>query len=301
MERHKRLTNRQFRKFYKEFLQIIEIYKERSTKTEIDWKTYEKEYSERIRYVGRELNAIVECAVEGIIVGKPKRGRPWKLSIRQKVVALLLKSIFCKHNRPMAGLLSLFGAFLGTDVSYKTVERLYSDELVRLVIHNMFVLTIKRKCGRIVDTTGDGTGYTLTVTKHYRTEVDKEGYRKFVYSFNLMDIKTKLYVCYGSGIRSEKEAFENAIKMLNSVKRATGIEINSARLDKYYSYQATLKYFDDKTVMYILPKSNIRINGPSKWRGLFRRMMEDPLSYLMEYYKRENSESGFSTDKRMSG
>ena len=201
----------------------------------------------------------------------------------------------------MAGLLSLFGAFLGIDVSYKTVERLYSDELVQMVLHNMFVLTIKQKCDRIVDTSGDGTGYTLTVTKHYRTQADKEGYRKFVYSFNLMDIKTKLYVAWGSGIRSEKEAFENAMKRLETICKEAGIIVGSARLDKYYSYQSTLKYFDDKTVLYILPKSNTRINGTWRWRNIFKRMMEDPLLYLIEYFKRENSESGFSVDKRAFG
>ena len=170
-----------------------------------------------------------------------------------------------------------------------------------MTLHNMFILTVKQKCEKKVDTTGDATGYTLTVTKHYRTQIDKEGYRKFVYSFNLMDIKTGLYVCYGSGVRSEKEAFDNAIKMLRKVEKEAGITVSTARLDRYYSYQSTLNYFDDETVLYIIPKSNTKINGSSRWRNIFKRMMRDPLSYLIEYYKRENSESGFSADKRMVG
>lgn len=301
MERHKRLTNRQFRKFFKEFEVLMKIYGKLSTESPIDWKGYEREYADRVRYVGRELGNLAKSAIDLMEVKTSKFGRPMKLSLRQKVVALLLKSIFSENNRPMAGLMSLFGAFCCIDVSYKTIERLYSDELVRLALHNMFILTIRRKCDKKVDTTGDATGYSLTVTKHYRTQVDKEGYRKFVYSFNLMDIKTGLYICYGSGVRSEKEAFENAIKMLRKVEKATGITINSTRLDRYYSYQSTLKYFDDETILYIIPKSNTSINGNSKWRSIFRRMMKDPLSYLIEYYKRENSESGFSTDKRMAG
>ena len=67
------------------------------------------------------------------------------------------------------------------------------------------------------------------------------------------------------------------------------------------SYQSALKYFDDKTVLYILPKSNTKINGIRRWRNIFRRMIRDPLQYPMEYYKRENSESGFSVDNRQSG
>lgn len=201
----------------------------------------------------------------------------------------------------MAGLMSLFGAFCDIDVSYKTVERLYPNELVRMAIHNMFVLSIKQRCDKRIGVSGDGTGYTLTVTKHYRTQIDKEGYRKFVYSFNLADIKTGLYVCYGSGIRSEKEVFGNAMKMLRKIENAAGITINSARLERYYSYQSTLDYFDDETVLYIIPKSNTKINGRQRWRNIFRRMPEDPLQYLIQHYKRENSEISFSTDKRMCG
>lgn len=301
MKKIKRLTNRQFRKFYKEFKELTEIYGKLSTRNPINWREYEKEYSKRLKFVCRELNNIAKVAVDLIEIKKSNFGRPQKLSLQQKVVALLLKSIFKEHNRPMAGLISLFGAFIGTDISYKTVERLYSDELVQMALHNMLILTVNLKCDKKVELTGDGTGYTLSVTKHYRTEMDKEGYRKFVYSFNMMDIKTKLYVCYGSGIRSEKEAFQNSIRMLRKVEKATGIIAGSVRLDRYYSYQSTLKYFDNKTILYIFPKSNTTINGTSKWRKIFRRMMDDPLSYIVEYYKRENSESGFSVDKRMVG
>ncbi len=301
MRKNKRLTNRQFRRFFKEFKELIEIYSKLSTKNLIDHKEYEREYANRIRYVAKELNNLTKAAINHICMKTSNFGRPMKLSLQQKVVALLLKSIFSENNRPMAGLMSLFGAFCGIDVSYKTIERLYSDELVRVTLHNMFILTIKRKCAKKIDTSGDATGYTLTVTKHYRTQVDKKGYRKFVYSFNLIDVKTGLYICYGSGVKSEKEAFENAIKMLRKVERVAEIIVNSIRLDRYYSYQSTLKYFDNETVLYIIPKSNSTINGPTKWRNIFRRMMKDPLSYLTEYYKREISESGFSTDKRMVG
>jgi len=301
MEKNKKLTNIQFQRFFKDFKELMKVYGEQSTKRHTDWKEYEKEYADRIRYVGKELNALARSAITPILIKKSRYGRPPKMAVQQKVVALLLKSLFCESNRPMAGLMSLFGAFCGIDVSYKTIERLYSDEVVRVALHNMFVLAVRKKCDRKVDVTGDGTGYTLTVTKHYRTGVDKEGYRKFVYSFNLMDIKTKLYVCYGSGIKSEKEAFKNAMTMLRKVEKTAGITVNSARFDRYYSYQSTLNYFDDETILYILPKSNTKINGPSRWRKIFRRMVEDPLSYLIEYYGRENSESGFSVDKRMAG
>ena len=44
----------------------------------------------------------------------------------------------------MSGPVSLFGTLNGVDISYKTVERLYSDGIVRAIIHNVFILTIKK-------------------------------------------------------------------------------------------------------------------------------------------------------------
>ena len=296
------LTNKQFQNFNKELNSVIQHYKENCSNSEgIDWVKYERKYAQQIRYVAKELNFLIKDAMSLIGIKTSNIGRKSKLSLQQKIVALLLKSIFGKHNRPMAGLLTLFGVFVGMDISYKTIERLYSDEFVRMTLHNMFVMTVKRRCRKEIDATGDGTGYSLTVTKHYRTQGAKEGSRDFVYSFNMMDINTQLYVSYGSGITSEKEAFKNAIKMLETVLKKTGIILRSARLDRYYSYQSALEYFDDKTILYILPKSNTGINGSSRWRKIWRRLMKDPLSYLVEYYRRENSESGFSVDKRMFG
>ena len=263
MKKNKRLTNKQFRKFYKEFKELVEIYSKENVQNDVDWVEYERRYAQQIRYVTKELNSLVKEAMEFIVIKDLKMGRRPKLSLHQKIVALLLKSIFDKHNRPMAGLLSLFGAFVGIDISYKSIERLYSNEFVRMVLHNMFVLTVKRRCKKEIDVCGDGTGYKLTVTKHYRTNGAKEGTRDFVYSFNIMDIDTQLYVGYGSGITSEKEAFRNATKMLEKVLKEAGIILKSARLDRYYSYQSTLEYFDGETVLYILPKSNTKINGPS--------------------------------------
>ncbi len=301
MEKHKMLTNKRFRKFLLEFNQIVEAYHDSYIKKRVNWVEYERKYKDRIRYVSAELNNIVNEASSFIIVNKSNRGRRPKLTQQKKVVSLLIKSIVKQSNRKMSGLISLFGALNGVDISYKTVERFYSDGIVRAIIHNVFILTIKKKNLKNVDVTGDGTGYSLTVTKHYRTQGSKEGSKNYVYSFNLMDLKTGLYVCYGTGVKSEKEAYNKAIEMLEEVKERCNIKIRSERLDRYYSYQSTLKTTDEEIILYILPRKDTRINGSSRWRSIFRRLMKDPFTYLSEYYKRENSESGFSVDKRAFG
>ncbi len=43
------------------------------------------------------------------------------------------------------------------------------------------------------------------------------------------------------------------------------------------------------------------VNGSSKWRDISRQMMSYLLQYLVHYYQRERSESGFSVDKRAFG
>ena len=48
-------------------------------------------------------------------------------------------------------------AVFGVDVSYKYIERLYSDPEVKLALHNLFVLLLKDE-GTSGDLAGDGTG-----------------------------------------------------------------------------------------------------------------------------------------------
>ncbi len=51
-------------------------------------------------------------------------------------------------------------------------------------------------------------------------------------SFKLMDLKSRMYVASGMSLKSEKEAFDRAMDMLKHIN----VEINSVRLDKYYSF-----------------------------------------------------------------
>lgn len=74
----------------------------------------------------------------------------------------------------MASTLAVFSLLSGIDVSYKTVERLYSDPEVEMAIHNLHILVLKKKGVNDVDACGDGTGYSLTIRKHYASETGKK-------------------------------------------------------------------------------------------------------------------------------
>ena len=79
------------------------------------------------------------------------------------------------------------------------------------------------------------------------------------------------------------------------------IDLKSVRLDRYYSGQSILEDFIENTIIFIIPKKNSRIRKRSKWRDFIIRFMDDNMNYLREYFKRNASESGFSSDKRTTG
>lgn len=165
-----------------------------------------------------------------MIKARPKLfGRPPKAKAKQKALILLAKELAQLSGRKMANLLPLFSLFDDVDISHKTIERVYSNPLVKMIIHNMFIILVKSKKIKQAYLTGDGTGYGLTITKHYRSVREKAGEkiksnikpiatpvkpqtkqdkkRLFTYAFAFMDLDTHMYVGYGASLKSEKVAF----------------------------------------------------------------------------------------------
>ena len=164
------LTNEQFERFHNEFYFLVKKYREQYARHRgRDWSAYGQSYEQRIKCAARELYTVVKSASSIILPADSGMGRPPKVTPEQKVVILLLKEIFGLSNRKMADLLALFGPLTGIDISYKSVERAYSSLPVELIIHNMFVLLVSGAGGSL---TGDGTGYSLSITRHYRSMWD---------------------------------------------------------------------------------------------------------------------------------
>lgn len=297
---------------------IVEDYKEKSDDKKRDWRTYEQRLAERLKKAFKELKPLVHEAVSAIrIVSGETRGAKPQLTLEQKVLALLLKHLIGKSNRNMSAMLTLFMWLTNIDVSYKSIERLYSDQEVILALHNLHVLILKKKgITEVKDGGGDGTGYSLTIKKHYASEAQKlkdkvkqnnkessdKNYMKslFVFFFAIMDIKTRMYICFGTSFKSEQEAFFCAIVML----KETGITIISLRLDRYYSAQFYVDFINQhlgNVRLYFIPKANATVKGPWEWKRMLYRFVTDPVVYLEEYFKRNQSESGIAEDKRRIG
>jgi transposase len=173
----------------------------------------------------------------------------------------------------------------------------------------MHTLLLRKKSINKADCSGDGTGYSLTISKHYATESQKmkersnkgrgANFDRFVFSFKLMDLDTRMYIGYGTSFKSERDAYQKAIGTMN------GMEMNSIRLDKYYSGQGTIdelvKVFGKGVSFFLVPKRNATVKGSSHWKDMLSRLTTDPEGFLQEYFRRNQSESGFSEDKRRFG
>jgi transposase len=292
---------------------IRKEYIESHPKQERDWRTYEQEFSRRTRDAMKALDPLIHEAVSSIRI-EPRTGRPDSLTLEQRVKLLLIKQLVGESNRMFANMLDLFSMLSGIEVSYKTVERLYSDEEVMMALHNLQVLLLKRRGVERSDATGDGTGYSLSVSKHYesmarelkdKAKENGEGAppderakkRAFAYSFRLMDLSTRMYLAYGSSLRSEKEAFDRAMAMLSSID----VTVDTVRLDRYYSMPGYADRFGQDTRFFLIPRKNSTLNGSWRWKETMIEFVKDTMRYLEEYHQRSNSESGFAADKKMFG
>jgi transposase len=292
---------------------IVEEYKEEQTVKVRDWRTYEQQYYRRLKVCFSELLPLIKKAVRSIkIIKTENRGNMPKLNLEQKIILLLLKQICIKSNRSMAGMTILFTWLTSIDISYKTIERLYSEMPVQMVLYNLHILILKKKNLANIDCAGDGTGYTLLIKEHYASYAQKlkdsakennpaeKKKIKCVYSFAIIDIKSRMYIAFGTSLKSEKEAFINAAEMLGSID----IEIRSLRLDRYFSGEYYVNLVIEKvgdTKFFIVPKSNVASIGLGEWGKMLTHFVDDTKLFLKDYFQRNQSESGFSEDKKRTG
>ncbi len=292
---------------------IVKEYKEEHPEKKRDWRTYEQRVAERLKTAFKELKPLVHEAASSIsFTSGETRGAKPSLTVEQRVLALLIKHIIGKSNRNMAAMFAVFSLLSDIDVSYKTVERFYSDPEVITVLHNLHILLLKKKGVNSVDGSGDGTGYGLSIKVHYASAAQKfkdkiktgeeqeHKKRLFIYSFALLDLKSRMYIGTGTSFRSEKEAYHTAIAMA----KAAGINVTSLRLDRYFSNQSDVEKLVanfGKLDLYLIPKTNSTVEGPWDWKRMLFRFVTDVTQYLEEYYRRNQSESCFAEDKKRTG
>lgn len=283
---------------------LLEQYKKEHPQKEKDYAEYEKEFKRRFRKAMNNLNPLIDQATGSLKFYRARGDKP-TLGVDQRLRLLLLSQLAGKSNRMMANMTRLFSLITGIDRSYKTIERLYSDPEVQAGLFNLWVLVLKKRGVKEVDTCGDATGFGLFISKHYSSYArklkdkakDSEFTKKaFVYKFSLMDLKTKMYVCSGTSLISEAKAFHKAMQML----RELDIKIKSVRLDRYYSFPCYAKLFPGAK-FYIIPRKDAKPGNGTEWLHALQSFVWDTMNHLEEYFKRNNSEASWSSDKKMFG
>ena len=283
---------------------IIKEYKELNPQKKRDYGKYEIEFKRRLKTAIVNLDELIYESIKGFDYFS-KNENKHSLPLAKRMRLILVKELTEKGNRKIANLLDLFSIVGGTDISYKTVERLYSDDKIVLGLHNLFILILNKRGIKNIDACGDATGYSLIISKHYssyaqklkdKVKESKNTKKAFVFKFALMDLETKMYVCYGSSLKSEKEAFDKAMQMLSKID----VTINSIRLDRYYSFPCYVNQFKNSKV-FIIPRKNVELANRFKWHETLREFLLNTMEYLKEYFQRNNSEAGWASDKKMFG
>jgi len=283
---------------------LLEQYKKQAIQKEKNYALYEQEFKQRFRNAMDNLNPLIDEATSMLTFYRARGDKP-SLKVEQKLKLLLLSQLAGKSNRMMAYMTRLFSLITGIDRSYKTIERLYSDPETGAALFNLWISTLKKKGVKEVDVCGDATGFGLFISKHYSSyaqklkdnaKESKNTQKAFVYKFSLMDLNTKMYICFGTSMVSEAKAFHKAMEML----RELNIKVNSVRLDRYYSFPCYAKLFPGAK-FYIIPRKDAKPGHGTEWLNTLRSFVWDTMKHLEEYFKRNNSESYFGADKKMFG
>ena len=87
-----------------------------------------------------------------------------------------------------------------------------------------------------------------------------------------MDLESRLYIAFGSSMKSEREAYDRAIKLLSSIN----VEMDSIRLDRYYSSPSYMDKLGG-TKVFVIPKKNATLNGSQKWKDTMKEFVEHPI------------------------
>jgi len=300
---NKMVTNNQLEKVLGEMDYLIKYYRKHCS---VEDKKYSSAYDLLLRTefkaVVTRINVDVDKAAEPILLQQNRTGRPPTNKILTTKM-LLLQQIFGFPNRLMEGFSAMFLLKGGETISYKTIERAYSDPVVAIILHNLFVMSAGEPLE--VSSSADGTGIALNIFKHYQTdrvndlkeEKDTNKRKQYLFSVAILDLDTNKYIGYAAGFKSEKQLFIEALAMA----KQQGFVLKQICLDKYYSYQSIFSCVGKETKVIVIPKCNATIRGPKEWKHMIRELIINPLKYLATYYQRVKSESSFSRDKRRHG
>lgn len=110
-----------------------------------DCRTYEQMEEERIRNAMKSFDPLIHEAITAMRIDDSGSVEPPVLALEQEVKLPLTEQLVGRSNREFVYVLELFSMVSGIDISHKTVERLYSDELVMMTFYKLHMLILRRE------------------------------------------------------------------------------------------------------------------------------------------------------------
>ena len=139
-----KITAKAIRKRVKDLKKIIKKYKKEHPKKDRNYAEYERKFKRRLKKAIRNLDKLISESIRRMKIFYRNKDRH-SLSLRKRIRLILVKELTEKGNRKTANTLELFSMLGGTDISYKTVERLYSDSILELALFNLLILSLKKR------------------------------------------------------------------------------------------------------------------------------------------------------------
>lgn len=129
-----------------EWLEVLEgvrdefFPEEKGTYPFTEWEKKRETVKERLG----NLSDYVEKAASTITITESAK-KLKKMELKKKTMLFLFMKLTEKSNKNTDLVLGLLGPLLGFEVNYKDIERLYSDEEVKLVLRNLFCLLVQEE------------------------------------------------------------------------------------------------------------------------------------------------------------
>lgn len=296
---------------------------EEKEKKKINFAAYDKAQINEIKDVLEMIRDVVEAASMRLQKIQLPRGpgQPPK-PVEDVVKVLLMQSYFGVSNRVAEGFLGLFKEKLrvGSDFSYKTIERGYDPERSKELLDEIFKITneignsFENKFG--IDGTGDPTTMKVNYESkraEQRREREKEegnqekadsfpGKHDFQYSVLSIGLTTKVYGGFSTTddhTLGELWHFERVMnQVLNNCPK-----FDTLPADGLYANRKVCAFLEKHNIVpYLLPKSNVtfRPKGVQLWKDMLNALITDPQKWLDGYHDRSISETGNSMDKKRS-
>lgn len=270
-------------------------YKPREEK-QIDWTRYtEAQVDEIYDYLVLVKNMADEAErrMGHLADTAGKVGRPPK-SAFDKAKAILIQQYFEVSNRVAAGLIKILNVGIKTDLTYKDIERAYSNPHVLAIMCTIFDMCNEPVRDRETRFSIDGSGLPNSIKQNYANEKrDSNKVASYDMFIGMIGVRYKLFSAFDIVNGNDNEC-PYLIPLLKETSQKYD-RIDAVSADSAYISRANCSYIASLGAKpRIFPKENVsmKARGSIPWRLMFMEFVHHTQKWLEEFHLRSISETG---------